>query len=95
MRFRLSTLLLVTTVIALVIGWVFDRNRLVQENRQLNEECADYFRRQPEVIQIKNDHWLLNQTFVQSEKLLYDASDPEDRRNYRENRPPKLMSRGR
>jgi cell shape-determining protein MreC len=92
MRFRLSTLLLLTTVIALAVGWVFDRKRLLHEIGELNAECADYFRRQPEVIQLKNDHRRLNRSFLQSEKMFYDASDPEDRRNYREGQLSKRVS---
>ena len=43
MRFSLSNLLLLVTLVAVGIGWWLDHNRLVQANTRLNTEAAELF----------------------------------------------------
>lgn len=43
MTFKLSTLLLLVTIVGLGVAWALDHHRLVDENKRLNAEAADYF----------------------------------------------------
>ena len=91
MRFRLSTLLMALTTLAVALGWIADRHRLLEENRTLNAECTDFFRARTELVAV--DDWPIHYTMRPPPKwTMYDATDPEDRKNYRENRPSKLMT---
>jgi hypothetical protein len=92
MKYRLSTLLFALTIVAVGLGWMCDRRRLLLENQRLNAECADLFRAQTEVIDITTDRWPIGTTGRPPDWILYDPADPEDRKNYREDRPPKIMA---
>jgi hypothetical protein len=92
MRFRLSTMLLAVTTLAVALGWMYDRKRLEQENERLNAECAEMFQSMPESTFLEAGDARLYRSFVSTRKILYDASDPEDGQRYRDNRPSKLMS---
>lgn len=92
MKFRLSTCLLIVTVVALCVGWYCDRQRLAQQNLRLNAECAELFQSQTEVIDVTTDPWPLHRTGRVSRKILFDATDPADRARYYAKQPSKLMS---
>ena len=93
MKIRLSSILLLVACAAIAFGWYSDRTRLSKENRELNEECAELFQLQTEVVDIETDSWPIHMTGRPSRKTLYDANDPEDRARYKRNEPSKLFAR--
>ena len=94
MKFSLSHCFLVIALIALACGWYADRSRLLAANQRLNAECAELFTaQQPGPLVVDSTApprrgWI---PFTGSTRLfmLYDATDPEDRENYRAGRLPK------
>ena len=91
-RFSLQSILYFVTLVGVLLAWHLDRSALKQKTIELNNECAKLFRSQNVVTEMHFKDGMATHfgrgfaPIGPDFRGLYDASDPEDRANYKAGR---------